>query len=364
MSKLFSAGSLTIIDKAVLSTGGSVSNTGLSLLKLGNRVELMTKISDDMFGGIIKALLKQHTNNLSGINTIKSESSSYTIVMAIPGVDRFFFHNPGTNNTFGCNDINFNTVKKARVLHLGYPTLLRKLYLNNGSELVKIFKKAKSLGTVTSLDITMPDPSEEAGKLNWNNIFKKLMPYTDIFLPSIEEALYTLNKKRYYEIKKAAGSKDPVDFFTLKDLTRVADTLLDYGVKIAVIKCGHRGYYLKTAGKAIIEKLPVKIKNWAKKEIWTPCFHVEKAASATGAGDASIAGFLTAFVKGESAITAVKCATAAGAQNVTKMDALSGIKDWKTTIKMAQSKKLKIKYFKINDKKWIFNKKDRIWIKV
>ena len=362
INKIFSAGQLTIIDKAVLSTGGAVSNTGLSLVKLGCRVELMAKVSGDLFGREIKAILSRHTAGLSGIKTIRSESSSYTIVIALPGVDRIFLHNPGTNNTFGYKDINFNSVKKARLLHLGYPTLLRKLYLNGGSELLKIFKKTKSLGVVTSLDITVPDPASEAGKVNWKKILIKILPYTDVFLPSIEEALYIFNRRRYYEIKNAAGSRDPVDYFTLKDLTGVADKMLGYGVKIAVIKCGHRGYYLKTASAPVIKELPINMREWAGKEIWAPCFRVKKVASATGAGDASIAGFLSALVKGLPALRAAKCATAAGAQNVTRMDALSGIKDWKTIITMALSKKAGIKYFKIKDKNWFFNKKERVWV--
>lgn len=361
INKMFAAGGLTIIDKATLSTGGSVSNTGLSLVKLGNRVELMTKISNDLFGGLIKSILRKHTTNISGLKVSKSESSSYTIVMAIPGIDRFFLHNPGTNNTFGYHDIDFNIVKNARLFHLGYPTLLRKLYLNNGNELLEIFKKAKSLGTITSLDITLPDPKGEAGGLDWNTIFKKVMPYSDIFLPSIEEALYTLDRNRYYEIKKTAGNRDMVDFFTLKDLAAVAKTLLDYGVKIAVIKCGHRGYYLKTADKKAIATLSLNAAEWADREIWAPCFEVKKIASTTGAGDASIAGFLTALLKGKSPEMAAKCATAVGAQNVTRMDALSGIKDWKTTLRMASSKTIKIKPLKIDDNLWEFNRKERIW---
>ena len=70
---------------------------------------------------------------------------------------------------------------------------------------------------------------------------------------------------------------------------------------------------------------------WANKELWAPCFQVEVAGTA-GAGDATIAGFLSGVLKDTSPEDAVTAAVAVGACNVEKADALSGILPWQETM--------------------------------
>jgi sugar/nucleoside kinase (ribokinase family) len=64
--------------------------------------------------------------------------------------------------------------------------------------------------------------------------------------------------------------------------------------------------------------------------LWTACFKVDVIGT-TGAGDATIAGFLSALLRGldpqETLITAV----GVGACNVEAADALSGLRSWDET---------------------------------
>jgi len=107
------------------------------------------------------------------------------------------------------------------------------------------------------------------------------------------------------------------------------------GVKIVVLKLGERGLYLRTASPAALEQWGRgRIRypdEWADKELWAPCFMVNVVGT-TGAGDATIAGFLSAFLRSMSPEQAATMAVAVGACNVEAADALSGIRSWEETL--------------------------------
>lgn len=361
-------GKLMNVSEAVLSTGGPVANTGLGLSKLGTRVEFMAKVGDDLFGNATVGIMEYKTGARSkGIRKIKGEFSSYTIVIAPPGIDRIFLHAPGTNNTFGHDDINFDLLKQAKVFHLGYPPLLRKLYLNNGKELIRIFRKVKSLGLTTSLDLALPDPSSESGQVDWDIIFRNLLPYVDLFLPGMEETMYMVNPRKYHQLKNKSlkAKKDIADYFSGADFSDISDILLEDGAKIIGLKCSHRGYYLRTADKDALSNLSFvkrgNWENWANRELWAPSYQVSKIASATGSGDSAVAGFLAAFLKGEDIENTIKYANAVGAQNLRAYDGVSGLGTWKEVQEMVKSKNTRINKLRIVTPGWHWDKEMKIW---
>ncbi len=341
-------GKLVNIHEANLSTGGAVPNVGVALSKLGVEAALMAKTGDDLFGRAIVGRLKDYVKP-GGISRVAGEHSSYTIVIAVPGFDRIFLHNPGTNDTFGCGDIDFDVVKKARLFYLGYPPLMRRLYIDDGAELIRIFARVRSLGVPTSLDMALPDPDSESGRVNWDLLLRRLLPYVDIFLPSIEEAMFMVKGDRLLFLKRQ--ERDFIDCFTTDDLTCISDILLSYGAKIVGLKCGHRGVYLRTAeGQS---------HGWSCRRLWAPPYHVKTIASATGSGDSAVAGFLTGYLKGESPEICVRCANAAGAQSMQALDAVSGIKSWDEVVKMAHSHNKDS--LKISADGWVYDKSEELW---
>ena len=54
---MLTPGKLTQVGPSVLATGGTVSNTGLSLHRLGEATRLMGKIGDDAFGQAVKQIV-------------------------------------------------------------------------------------------------------------------------------------------------------------------------------------------------------------------------------------------------------------------------------------------------------------------
>jgi sugar/nucleoside kinase (ribokinase family) len=340
INDVFSPGKLTNVEEAVLSAGGPVPNTGLAMAKLGVDVVLNGKVGEDTFGNVIKQLVGEE--RAAAFKTVSDQNTSYTIVLAPPGVDRFVLHNPATNDTFGADDIDYDLAKKCVLFHFGYPPLMKRMFENDGAELVKIYKRVKDLGVTTSLDMAVPDPTSGSGQVNWQVILERTLPFVDIFQPSLQEIAFMLDRNLFEKRKAQAKGEDPVLFYEPADCTAISDKLLSMGVRIAAVKCGIRGLYLRTAQATRLGDMgsagPKDKDLWTDREMWAGSFKAENFGSALGAGDATIAGFLCGFLRGFSPEKALQIANTVGWQNVQTIDTLSGIKDWQTTLELLKDK--------------------------
>ncbi len=321
-------GKMINMGDCVVVGGGPVTNAGVSIKRLGTKVELMGKVGDDDFGKLVFRWYEEHEGHFEGLEMVKGESTSYTIAICIPGIDRFYLHHCGANDTFGYGDVNFDIVKRAKAFLFGYPPWMKKLYENNGAELTKILKEVKKLGTTTVLDLSLPDTESEAGRKDWKAILTDWIPLTDIMVPSAEEIFFFLEKDKFLAKKKALGPRDTVlDHLSATEISATAKKMLDLGCGVAMVKCGSRGLYLRTAGKERLKKFgaarPADLDNWADRELWFPVYQEEKFVGALGSGDAAIAGFLSAFVRGHTVESCLRYGNAAGSMNVTVPDGLT-----------------------------------------
>ena len=340
IEEILRPGKLVNVENAMISTGGPVSNTGINMKTLDNKVCFCACVGDDVLGRLTVDLLKA-SGNAEGIHPISNVASSYTVVVAPPGIDRIFLHNPGTNNHFGSENLDPKLIQQCRHFHLGYPPLMDRMFADEGKELAKIFKIAKEAGATTSCDMTLPDPSSPSGKAPWRKILENILPYIDIHVPSIEETFYMLYPEEFLKMKAEHNNAELIDYFTPEQYSAIADEILSMGPKMTTLKSGHRGFYIKTASKDKFAGLgaakPADPDNWANRELWAPAYTVENFGSATGSGDSSIAGLLTGYLKGLTIEESLKYATCLGYQNVCVLDAVSGVKDWNTTTQMIKS---------------------------
>lgn len=323
---VFVPGRLVNIGPINITTGGAVANTGLALLKLGINTSLMGKIGDDDIGGIIKNVINQKFGFHDDSIVAKGCESAYTIAVEVPGVDRVLCTHSGVADTFTPEDLDYEKIKGAKIFHYGYPTLNKLMHEDGGERMAAMFQKTRELGCVNSLDVTLPDPNSPSGKVDWKSILAKTLPYVDIFLPSVEELIYMLDKERYDVLK--AKDDDIIAQLTMDDLPKYGQMLLDLGVKIAGIKCGTKGFYVKTAGADQIETLKALSLNdsdFGGKEVFSKIFKAKQVVSTTGAGDTSIAGFLAGLVRGYSLKKTIETATGSGAMCVTQYGAVEGI---------------------------------------
>ena len=94
------------------------------------------------------------------------------------------------------------------------------------------------------------------------------------------------------------------------DVYKNIQTLLNYGLKCAVVKCGGKGCIIATKSA----------------QIEIPACHVEKVIDTTGAGDCFAAGFLWALSQNFSIVECAKFACAAASCSVECVGATAGVK--------------------------------------
>lgn len=290
-------GILVEAGKAMVATGGAVSNVGISLHRLGAEVRLVGKVGDDPFGKLVLDVVGKY-GLTAGLVIDPSTDTSYTIVISPPGHDRSFIHCPGANDTFVAADVPDSALQGASHLHFGYPPLMLAMSANGGAEIVSLFKRAKALGLTTSLDMSLPDPASAQGKVDWEALLTAVLPFVDLFLPSEDELAFMLPK---------IGTEVPV----------LAAHCLGMGAGTVVVKCGSLGVYGVSSER---------VGNWQ------PCFSAEVVGT-TGSGDATIAGFLYAQSIGLSFTDCLAAGCAVGACCVEVADAVSGVIPW-TEVKL------------------------------
>ena len=319
-------GKLIRMDAASVHTGGSVANTGLALKLLGNDVTLLGKIGCDAFGGMVQSILAGY--GAGGLITDEHSSTSYSVVLAVPGMDRIFLHNPGANDTFSASDIPEEALADAVLFHFGYPTLMKRMYEENGTELKNLFMRVKSKGIATSLDLAAVDPQSDAGKADWQKILGGVLPYVDFFVPSFEELCYMLDRSCYDTLASKGGDMTQQEGVLAK-ADELARKCLDRGCAAVLIKCGLYGMVYRAGCRERMAQIGARLRlnadEWAGRAGAQPCFKAETVRSATGAGDVSIAAYLTALMNGETPEDCAKIAAAEGAASVSSYDALGGI---------------------------------------
>lgn len=330
LGDLLQPGKLIHMKGADVSTGGSVANTGLGMKILGADVSLMGKIGDDAFGKMVQSILDGYGAR-GGLLVAPGEATSYSVVLAVPGIDRIFLHDPGANDTFCMEDIPVAQLEETALFHFGYPPLMRRMYENDGEELVRIFRGVKEAGAATSLDFAAIDPTSEAGAADWEKILGRVLPYVDFFVPSVEELCYMLDRERFAEWQRKAGGRDITEILDIeKDVRPLAEQCMNFGAKVLLIKCGAPGMYYRTANldslRKISGRIELDVNAWVDKEGFEKSYVPERVLSGTGAGDTSIAAFLTAVLEGCGPEECMQLATATGACCVAAYDALGGLK--------------------------------------
>jgi sugar/nucleoside kinase (ribokinase family) len=223
-----------------------------------------------------------------------------------------FLHCTGANDTFVAADVDERRLAGARLFHFGYPTLMRAIYSDGGRGLEEIFRRARRQGLLTTLDMSQPDPNSEAGKVDWRAFLARVLPVTDVYLPSFDETLLMIDRPRFGAKPDAASLAD------------TAKRLLDWGTKVVVLKLGDQGAYLRSGGQFGAAAA------WHHRELLAPCFQVNVVGT-TGSGDCTIAGFLAGLLRGFSPEETLRAAVAVGACNVEVADATSGIRPWTET---------------------------------
>jgi len=285
-------GLLAPVDEILLSVGGCAANAAIGLAKLGASAQIIGKLGADSFGRYVKTEVAQAGVNVDGLTETVSSQTSASVVTVSGDGERTILHCFGANASFCLDDIDFNIIRRSKILFIA-GTFLMPAFDGQGAR--ELLKKAREAGILCCLD-TAWDPSGR-----WMDTVSQCLPYLDWFMPSCEEAV------------QLSGRSMPED---------MAAVFAGMGVKNVVIKLGSKGCYVK----------PQDADGFA-----VPAYSVT-AADTSGAGDAFCAGFIFGLSKNWTIEDCARFANAAGAICVMQAGTTAGIKSMRETLDFMQEK--------------------------
>jgi sugar/nucleoside kinase (ribokinase family) len=314
--KLPTGGGVSMSGSLAISPGGAVPNVGLALIRLGELVRLVGRTGDDAVAALLRSALSIAVEQPS-LCPVQGRGKSYSIVIAQSGMDRFFIHCPGANETFTSDAVRDEDLANGRWLHFGYPPLMPAMCENDGKELELLFTRACERGLRTSLDFCSIDPSAK-DSLKWDRILSKCGPKVMVFAPGLEEISDALD---------IPGSPE----MWWSSISDISSHLLALGFTIVVLKLGNRGLYLRStdsAARAAAWDLGIE---WTSRELFISCFEATMF-NANGARDCTIAGLITALSQDFTPEQTLTFAAAVGACSVEASDASTGVMGLDATI--------------------------------
>jgi len=284
-------GKLLPVEQISLYSGGCAATAAINLSKIGMKPALIGKVGNDGFGEFLKNALDASGVNTDGLVISEGVNTSASVVLSDSNGERSFLHCFGSNAEFTMEDVDFEVIKNSKILFIAGTNLMAKF---DGIPCSQVLKKAKDMGVYTAMDTAW----DASGR--WIEIVEPSFPYLDLFMPSYDEA------------RMIAGKDEPED---------IADVFLVKGVKLAVIKLGKDGCFIK---KNDGEKYTI------------PTYNQIKAVDTTGAGDSFAAGFLSGLIMGWDLYRCGKFANAVGTHCVMAVGATTGIKSMKEILKFME----------------------------
>ncbi|MFS0868705.1 PfkB family carbohydrate kinase [Paenibacillus xylanilyticus] len=238
--------------------GGAPANVAVALSRLGVKAALISKIGEDRFGSLLHQALLSSGVDVSGLTFTDEANTTLAFVHLDEDGDRSFsfFRKPGADTFLSSQDVPFDLIENARVLHFGSLSMTHEPARTATRAAVV---KAKETGALLSFDPNIRLSlweTEEAAKQNilWG------LQYTDILKISEEELSFITGAT---DIEKGS-----------------LELQQQFGIPLIVVTLADRGsYYRMTAHDGYAPGFPVK------------------AIDTTGAGDAFLGCFLTKLLE-------------------------------------------------------------------
>jgi sugar/nucleoside kinase (ribokinase family) len=279
-------GTLALVPELDMNLGGLAGVTASVFARLGGSVAFISKLGNDGFGEYLASAVRQHGVNVDHVVRTDKCTSPATVVVINDAGERTFLHNPGTVTHLTEDDVDFDLVSKAKVLHWGGPGVTPGL---DGEPIGRVFERAQSLGVFTTFDTCY----DGAGV--WLPRIEPALPFTNLVFSSITEA-------RGYTGKDAPEE--------------IASFYRSYGPAVAVIKLGPDGVYVQSD----------------EGELTLHAQKVKTVVDTTGAGDAACGGYLYGHVQGWDIERCARLANAVGGLTVQCMGGAGGVQSLEATL--------------------------------
>jgi ribokinase len=282
------------IGPVMYRTGGDAFNVACNLKKMGLDVCIAGVVGGDMSGDHIRQKAADLCINTEKLVVSEKNPTSTSIVLCEKNGERHFAYNGAANDEFDGSSLTDGFLRRARLLYIGSSMALGGL---DGENLAKLFKRAKRAGLTTSMDAACDDEGL------WYEKIKDALPYTDIFIPSYDEAVNITGEN---------------------DAKGIARFLRSKGVRIAGVKLGKAGCY--------IEKGDEKYRMSA--------YAADDAVDTTGAGDAFMSGFICGVLRNMSIYDCARLGSASANFCIRQFGATSNTRSFEETLEYINSNKI------------------------
>ena len=261
-------GDTFFIDEMALAVSGAAGSAAIVAAKHGLSVQAVGGVGNDDMGDWVIHRLEKYGVDTKNMERVEDFATSSSIVTTRPNGARPALHRKGATGGFYVTDDQVDAVLDTKILHIGGVGLMDAMDKGRTAELMQ---EAKKRGCITTLDVFAATQEDF-------RLVEPLLPYTDYFMPSEEEAM------------ALSG---------LTNIERVCDVLLQEGAKAVVLTLGAEGaMYRDQAGLSF--------------EI--PAYDIDVVCTC-GCGDCFNAGFATGLHLDMTPQNCVRMAQASSAQN-------------------------------------------------
>ncbi len=287
-------GGTNFIEELTLAVSGAAGTAAIAAAKMGLKTLAVGGVGMDLMGDWVLQRLAHFDVDVSTMQQQQGWKTSSSIVTTRRDGSRPALHMKGATADFYVDDAMMEQVIDAAVVHIGGIGLMKKMDTGRNAELMR---QAKLNGAVTTVDIF-------AGSKDDMPAVAMVLPHTDYFMPSIEEA---------EALTGLTDRADRVRYF------------IDCGVACCVFTLGGEGaYYHHRDG--------TKFK--------IPAFDIAVKCTC-GCGDAFNAGFAVGINRGFDPETTVRFAQATSALNATGLGSQAGVESFEHTLNFMKGTKTK-----------------------
>ncbi len=278
------------VEDFALAVSGAAGSAAIVAAKHGLNVQAVGGVGDDLMGDWVLRRLADFGVDAENMQRCPDFYTSSSIVTTRPDGARPALHKLGATAGFYVDDERIDRVLDTRIFHIGGVGLMDRMDKGRSAE---VMAEAKKRGCTTTLDVFASTPEDMA-------LIKPLLPHTDYFMPSEEEAM------------ALSG---------LTDFEDIAQFLLDLGVGAVILTLGADGAMYRGRDG---EKIDL------------PAYEIDVVCTC-GCGDCFNAGFATGLHLGKSIEDCVRLGQASSAQNAMGLGSQAVVSSLDETLKFMAS---------------------------
>lgn len=278
-------GGTYFIEELTLAVSGAAGSAAIVAAKHGLSVQAVGGVGADDMGDWVLQKLSRFGIDTANMQTCPDFTTSSSIVTTRPDGARPALHKKGATGGFYVTDAEVDSVLDTRILHVGGVGLMDAMDKGRTRE---IMQAAKARGCTTTLDVFASTPDDLA-------LIEPLLPFTDYFMPSEEEAMALTG---------------------LTDFDGIAQDLLSRGAGCVILTLGPLGaMYRDSAGQSFD----------------VPAYDIDIVCTC-GCGDCFNAGFATGLHLDMNPVDCVRLGQASSAQNAMGLGSQAVVKDLQSTL--------------------------------